>query len=170
MQALIRPAVADDAEQLGRVHVAAWRSAYTGLVPEAHLDRLDPANNAERHRQMLATASPSEQTLVAQLDDRVAGFVAFGSPRDEMHEGWGELRAINLHPDFWRQGIGSQLFAAAVDGLIDLGYRHGYLWVLDGNERALGFYRRVGWPPDGSTKSDDRFQPPLTELRCSTDL
>lgn len=77
---------------------------------------------------------------------------------------------INLHPDFWRQGIGSLLFAAAVDGLRELGYRRGYLWVIEGNDRAVEFYRRQGWHPDGARKTDLRFGPAIEELRCSAAL
>lgn len=51
-----------------------------------------------------------------------------------------------------------------------MGFRTGYLWVLPGNERAVGFYRHRGWSPDGGTKIDDRFEPPVSEVRCSTDL
>lgn len=167
MEAVIRPADVGDADQLGDAHVAAWQVAYRGLIPQEQLDRLDPAVQADRHRSTLEAGDTDSQTLVAQIDDRVAGFTAFGRPREETPDRWGELRAINLHPDFWRRGIGTRLFAAAVDGLIHLGYRYGYLWVLNGNDRAVCFYRGRGWPPDGRTKDDDRFEPPLTELRCS---
>lgn len=27
-----------------------------------------------------------------------------------------------------------------------------YLWVLEGNRRAQGFYRKLGYQPDGATK------------------
>jgi GNAT superfamily N-acetyltransferase len=170
MEIVVRPATVADADQLGVAHVAAWQTAYAGLIPAEHLDRMDPVAQGERHRQGMTDGVQAGQILVAQVDDRVAGFAAFGPPRDDMPDGWGELRAINLHPDFWRQRIGSKLFAAATAGLAKLGYRHGYLWVLDGNERATGFYRSRGWPPDGQTKADDRFDPPLIELRCSADL
>ena len=34
------------------------------------------------------------------------------------------------------------------------GFTQAGLWVLDGNERALHFYRRQGWAETGSTKTD----------------
>lgn len=170
MSVVVRPSRLADSEELGSVHVAAWQSAYRGIVPDDHLDGLDPAANARRRRRNFADPARTGTELVAELDGRIVGFSYFGPPRDDVADGWGELWVINLHPDVWRQGIGTTLFAAAVDGLRKRGYRHGYLWVIDGNQRALEFYRRQGWHPDGVTKTDLRFGPPISELRCSAHL
>jgi hypothetical protein len=35
-----------------------------------------------------------------------------------------------------------------------LGYTTATLWVLDGNDRAIDFYRRAGWSADGVTRTD----------------
>jgi GNAT superfamily N-acetyltransferase len=167
---VIRPSTIEDADELGVVHIRAWQSAYRGLVPDDYLDRLSPERNAARRRRTFIEGSSPGTELVAQVDHRIAGFVTYGPPRDTVPDGWGELWVINLHPDFWRQGIGSRLFDAAVRGLRDLGYRRGYLWVLAGNDRGIGFYRDRGWHPDGELKTDHSFDPPLTEVRCSADL
>lgn len=170
MEVCIRKVTADDAAGLGAAHVAAWQVGYQGLMPNGFLGRLDPLARADGWRRTIESGDSAATTLVALVGDRVAGFTSYGPPRDDVPDGWGELWALNLHPDFWRQGIGTALFAAATSGLVGLGYRYGYLWVLQGNERAIAFYRRQGWPPDGQTKIDDRhdFSPPLVGLRCST--
>lgn len=51
----------------------------------------------------------------------------------------------------WRGiiGVGHALCEAA------LGSAPAYLWVLDGNERAIRFYERQGFRFDGATKPDD---------------
>ncbi|MDX3003067.1 hypothetical protein PWY87_15370 [Kribbella solani] len=46
---------------------------------------------------------------------------------------------------------------------VGVGERAAYLWVFEGNERALGFYRRHGFVPDGATHHDDYFD--LGEIR-----
>lgn len=172
MDVLIREATVEDAEGLGVAHVAAWQSGYQGLMPDGFLSRLDPQARAERWRRSISAGDQRAMTLVALVGERVVGFTSYGPPRDEVDDGWGELWAINVHPDFWRQRIGTALFSAATSGLVGLGCRHAYLWVVQGNERAIAFYSRQGWPPDGVTKIDDRqdFAPPLLELRCSTAL
>lgn len=172
MEVRIREVTVGDAASLGAAHVAAWQVGYQGLMPSGYLSRLDPQTRAEGWRRTIETGDSRATTLVALVGDRVAGFTSYGPPRDDVPDGWGELWALNMHPDFWRQGIGTALFTAATSGLVGLGYRHGYLWVLQGNERAIAFYRRQGWLPDRVTKIDDRqdFDPPLVELRCSTTL
>lgn len=80
----IRPSVAADADELGAVHVAAWRAAYRGIVPDDHLDNLDPVANAERRRHSFADGRPRVPELVAVVDGRIAGFTAYGRPRDEV--------------------------------------------------------------------------------------
>jgi GNAT superfamily N-acetyltransferase len=141
-------------------------------MPSGYLSRLDAQARAERWRRTIVEGGSDATTLIALVDDRVAGFTSYGPPRDSVGDGWGELWALNIHPDFWRHGIGTALFSAASTGLVGLGYSHAYLWVLKGNERAIAFYRRQGWQPDGEVKIDDQrdFTPPLVELRCSTAL
>jgi hypothetical protein len=51
-----------------------------------------------------------------------------------------------------------------------MGYERAYLWVADGNDRAIRFYVRHGWSNDGVTQRDARFNPPLLELRMSAPL
>jgi len=172
VEAIIREVTVDDAGDLGAAHVAAWQVGYQGLMPSGFLSRLNPQTRAEGWRRSIEAGDSLATTLVAQVGERIAGFSSYGPPREEVPDGWGELWGINVHPDFWRRGIGTELLSAAATGLVRLGYRHAYLWVVRGNERAIAFYRRQDWRPDGVTKIDDRhdFDPPLVELRCSTAL
>ena len=170
MEPVIRLSAVDDSDELAAVHIAAWRAAYRGIIPDDRLDRLSLERNAERRRQRFAGPPMPGTELVAEVDGRIAGFAAYGTPRDPVPADWGELWVINLHPDFWRQGIGSRLLRAVEDGLRSLGCRRGYLWVLADNQRAIDFYCSQGWPLDGGTKLGLDFDPPLDELRCSTDL
>ena len=51
---VIRAARAADAEQIALVHVWSWQSAYRGLMPQAPLDGLDPAQRVGRWELVLA--------------------------------------------------------------------------------------------------------------------
>ena len=46
-----------------------------------------------------------------------------------------------------------------------LGDVDAYLWVLAGNERAIAFYRKQGFEPDGATKSVAGMPGEVRELR-----
>lgn len=49
----VRRASRDDAAEIAAVHVRSWQGAYRGLVPQGYLDRLHPADRAQRRRQTL---------------------------------------------------------------------------------------------------------------------
>ena len=72
-----------------------------------------------------------------------------------------------MHPDWWAQGVGSVLFAAAEQQLIELGYDRAFLWVEKGNDRAISFYTNRRWLDDGGTLEDTRFDPAVAERRHS---
>jgi len=103
--------------------------------------------------------------LIAQREGRVIGFAALGRARDPDGGGAGEVYAIYAHPAAWDTGAGRALMRTALEQLRELGYQEATLWVLDSNERARRFYEKGGWRADGATKLDQRFDPPLHEVR-----
>ena len=50
----LRPATEADAANLAQVHVQAWREAYAGMIPDAVLAALNPAQRAAMWRDSLA--------------------------------------------------------------------------------------------------------------------
>ena len=54
---VIRAARVADAAQIAVVHVRSWQGAYRGLLPQAYLDRLDPAHRVGRWERALAEVS-----------------------------------------------------------------------------------------------------------------
>jgi ribosomal protein S18 acetylase RimI-like enzyme len=90
------------------------------------------------------TGSPS--VVVAEVEDHVVGFIAYGSPREPGNpSGSGEVWAIYVHPDSWRMGVGQLLLRAALDDLAQQGFKSAYLWALVGNDRASVFYQQFGF-------------------------
>jgi GNAT superfamily N-acetyltransferase len=87
--------------------------------------------------------------VVVADEEGVLGFGCTGSAPDD--PATGQLFAFYLHPDAWGRGHGARLHAGALDRLRRAGFVHARLWVLDGNERALRFYRRQGWVETGRT-------------------
>ncbi|HET7303824.1 MAG TPA: GNAT family N-acetyltransferase [Segeticoccus sp.] len=146
----MRPAVAADAPVLGRIHVQIWRETYTGLMPAEHLASLDPDRQGERWRRILTEPEPGTTTLVGTCDDEPAGepvgFTVVGPPRDEDHPVETELRVLNVLAAHHGTGLAARLLQTA------LGERAAYLWVLEGNERAVAFYRKHGFALDGGAK------------------
>jgi GNAT superfamily N-acetyltransferase len=164
----IRPAVVEDAPQIGEVHVRSWQGAYRGLIPQNYLDGLDPARSSEMWTRRLDSVDWDRGgCLVAAGADGVLGFADFGPTRDE-DEGElrvGEVTAIYLAPSAWGTGCGRELMTTALKLLAAAGYDEATLWVLDTNARARRFYELAGFHADGTEKIDDRHTAVLRELR-----
>jgi ribosomal protein S18 acetylase RimI-like enzyme len=153
----IRDAVPADALAVAAVHVRAWQVSYRGLLPDEHLDGL----RAERRVAGYVFDSPdpdAPRTIIA-LDEHgvVRAFATFGASRDEDAPGAGEIMALYVDPPHWHAGMGRALTAEAESRLAADGRREIVLWVLVGNEQAQGFYRALGYAPDGGHRHEDVY-------------
>jgi L-amino acid N-acyltransferase YncA len=160
----IRPAAPADAPRIAAVHIASWREAYQGIVPEEFLAGLDEAGRADDWRRTLETLERGHHVWVAEEEGEVVGFAYLGPSRDEDADRstW-EIYAIYLEPHAWGRGIARELMrtvlAAVPAGSVVT------LWALDANERARHFYRRNGFQPDGVEKMEEFGGEYLKEIR-----
>ena len=162
----IRPLREDDAAELAELHLAVWRAAYGGLVPESGFATVDLAERADRWRATArGDADPPRSALVAEQDGRHGGFVANGDPRDADVDASAEVLALYVDESRWGTEVGHRLLCAARHALASTGHRRFYLWVLTDNQRARSFYERAGLAPDGAEKPVDLFGTELPEMR-----
>lgn len=160
----IRPATPADAERIAAVHIASWREAYRGVVPDDHLAALDEAARAQTWRDTLTGLERNQDVWVAEDEGAIVGFSYLGPSRDEDAERTTmEIYAIYLDPHAWGRGVARELMrttlAAVPDGAAVT------LWALDANERARHFYRRNGFVPDGVEKMEEFGGEYLKEVR-----
>jgi GNAT superfamily N-acetyltransferase len=159
----VRVATAVDAGAIARVHIASWRAAYVGLIPQDFLDALDIGERTARWEAIFSADRAPTGALVLVADegegeeDRVVGFVHYGPTRDPGGdpETTGAVNALYLVSQVWRAGGGGALLEASERELRQAGLTTVTLWVLDGNEGAARFYERHGYTPDGSTNDRD---------------
>ena len=107
------------------------------------------------------------------MDKKVIGFVNFGNYRDEdlPNAEVTEIRALYVHPEYGRRGVGRKLAELAIQNCKDSGYQRVVLWVLDSNEPAQRFYQSLGFQLDGGVKIDKRIQEcELKQIRFSKKL
>lgn len=147
----VRPCVVADAEALTDLHLDVWEDAYSQLVPESILAarRGELSARVERWRQIIDSGSTA--TLLAEdetANGRLLGFSTTGPGRDDMEPDLPtlELMALYVRADVYGTGIGYRLMREAI------GQAGAYLWVLDGNARAIAFYERQGFRFDGQTE------------------
>ncbi len=146
----IRKASVSDSQGIAQVHVAAWRSAYRGLFADDVLDRLAVDDSERRWRERIV--KPWGHIFVVELEYRIVGFAACGRSQDEDIDKVGELYVIYVHPQEWRRGYGEMLLGKAVGRVQRDGFEKVTLWVLRGNEQAIGFYEAAGFVADGASR------------------
>lgn len=169
----VRLASIDDASAIAAVHVAAWRAAYAGLMPQTVLDELNVEQRTAGWQRSLSSSGPAITSVVTDASNTVVGFAHYGLARDAtyMDQHRGELFAINLRPDAWRRGLGRQLCDEVLAHGAAQQWQQLTLWVLRENFRARAFYESMGFELDGAEKTDTSLVgAPLHELRYCRQL
>jgi GNAT superfamily N-acetyltransferase len=157
VQVAIRQAVPGDARAIAEVHVASWRWAYRGHLPEETLAALDVGERASWWREVLNDAARIV-LLAARDDGTIVGF-AHAAATDDADGTFdvAQLYAIYLEERAAGQGIGGALLGRVTGEMRRAGFTRACLWVLETNERARRFYERAGWAWDG-TRSTHQVQ------------
>ncbi|KOT66295.1 MULTISPECIES: GNAT family N-acetyltransferase [Streptomyces] len=165
----VRDMTADDVDAVAVIRTRGWQAAYAGLMPQAYLDGLDPAEDAEQRRALFAAAPPEVVDLVAERDGGLVGWAAFGPARGQdggpRRPPGGELYALYLSPERIGTGIGHALMDACLLRAAQQGFPSLCLWVLKGNVRARRFYERAGFLADGAEDAYEVDGTPVTEVR-----
>ena len=147
--------------------VAGWRAGYRDIVSPERL--ADLPVERWRHEVGVGLRRPVADafTYVAEVDGGFAGYCYVAAPSGEADLGpdAAELVAMYVDPDHWRQGAGNALMEAAVQRLTGLPYEEAVLWTFKENDRAIAFYERTGWRPDGAEKIHPRTGEPAVRLR-----
>ena len=139
---MIRAARQGDAEAIGSVYVAAWRSAYAGLLPSDYLAAMSAQRLARRFRADITGGRP---VVVAEAGGEIAGFCAGGLARTQCLAD-GEIETLYVHDDHREQGLGRALLCAGAERLAASGCASLFLWVLQDNP-SRWFYERLGGRP-----------------------
>ncbi|MDE2516758.1 MAG: GNAT family N-acetyltransferase [Rhodospirillales bacterium] len=151
----IRRARAADAPGIGAVHVAAWRSAYPGLLPDRLLAKLSAPRQAAHYDAAIRARVPVHVAMASGADlptlsaPRVVGFTTGGPARAAPGGGMlaeAEVETLYVLDDWRERGLGRRLMRAAATELAGLGYRSLLVWVLRDNP-ARWFYAHIGGKP-----------------------
>ncbi|WP_243056309.1 GNAT family N-acetyltransferase [Nocardioides sp. SR21] len=147
MTPTLRVAAPADAAAGAAMHNACWREAYAPYaVPERLAERLaDTPRWLSAWTKQLTDGPPR---ILAEADGELVGFATLGPTRDDAGTPV-ELYALYTRAAYWGTGLGQRLWdAVRPDDPCSL-------WVLEDNARAVAFYRRQGFEPDGARELYD---------------
>ena len=122
------------------VHWQSWHEAYPGLVEPEYLEAFTLEKCVEKAYRW------TDGFFVAKHEGRVIGFIGYGDRGEEAPD-TGEIFALYVLSEYYGKGVAQQLMKT---GLAQLNhYSRICLWVLKENKRAIRFYQKCGFVPDG---------------------
>lgn len=149
---VVRDASYFDSDAIAAANVAAWRSAYRGVMPETVLKEFTVERFETRWEEVfLNPPAPGVSTLVAHnARFGVMGYLRAGpaAERDDGEDVFShEIYAVNIAPRFKRLGAGRALLRAGLRRLLDAGAESCFAWVLNANQPARFFLKGQGGVP-----------------------
>lgn len=136
-----RWSTADDVPALARIHAAAWRFAYAGVLPRLALERRVAAHGEHGWRAFHAAGGSA---LVVTLAGVPHGYALLGPARRRADGRRGEIYEFYLDPAAHGAGLGTALFDAARAALAARGHDGLIVWALEANELGCRFYDARG--------------------------
>ncbi|WP_243316170.1 GNAT family N-acetyltransferase [Geothrix paludis] len=144
MNTTVRGAIAGDAEAIAALGRESFSWAFGALFREDVLARyLDGTYSAEKIAGSLAKAA--NLYFVAEAEGRLQGFLKLkaGGP-----EAW-QVQKLYVDPDLIQSGIGQRLMQAGEAAMRARNAPSAWLVVYKGNDRAIRFYRGLGYAETG---------------------
>ncbi len=137
----VRRAENSDADAITKVHDAAWRYAYDGVIPAQELARIIARRGPRWWNRAIRRGTA---ILVMEVAGEICGYATFGPNRARNLAQKGEIYEIYLLPEYQGVGLGTRLFLAARKELARFGFETAVVWALADNESACRFYRNAG--------------------------
>ena len=149
----IRPAEAGDSGVLAEIMIAAWRSAFRGILAEDIIEKYTQFEGCRGLFDQLLGQDVGGLFL-ALLEGRPMGFVFV------VQEGPEEARieALLTVPDAWGRGVGAALMARALGYAQGLGVSSLHVWPFAENRRARRFYEKWGFGATGRERLGDAVE------------
>ncbi len=159
-----RAATADDDATVAEVYLDAARTAWSSFMGERRMAGLD--SPPARWRARIGELQALGTFTVGEDDDGVAAFAATRPTLDaDLDPSIGELALLYASSRTWGTGLAARLHEQALLDLVAAGHDEAVVWTEERNARALAFYRREGWRPDGATRARTFLDQPIVEAR-----
>ena len=161
MTTIEKPKV-EDVREIQEVFYKTWLATYpneeVGItvadIEEKYKNRFSKAA-LEKRRNNISDKSENSLFLVAKDSGAVVGVC-----RLKKEENYNELEAIYVLPSYQGKGIGKMLWDRAVEFLGDK--KDVIVHVVTYNEKAINFYKKIGFVDSGKRFTDEKFKMPIS--------
>jgi len=134
----IREMNAEDASDVSRLYIESWTRTYETAFDKDALD-VETAKRFMVEKQAEEAENPDKITLVAVDEGKLVG--ASLSLMDDRHQAW--IERLHVVKQYFGTGLADDMMRAIL--IKHTGLQSIALKVLEGNERAIGFYKRHGF-------------------------
>ena len=139
--ASIRKNELKDQEQMARIKIDGWRTAYDKIVASKYLNALD--YEAQTQRYISSFEEYKDLVLVAVKDDEVLGYSCFAL-KTENDKYDSELISLYIKPSEMGKGIGTSLLKETAKALLEKKKKNMIIWCFKDNVNAIKFYEHLG--------------------------
>ena len=140
----VRIAKPGDEQEITRINVETWHSAYKGIIPEKLLaeKKADDRRNSNWKKTIEEAESRGIRVWVAEDDyGKIQGYLCGGKSRDDFAGYDYEIYALYVHPDCQKRGVGKMLVNVFRDFI---GHKSFYLFMAERDVAAEKFYKKLG--------------------------
>lgn len=140
------------------VQYKAWLATYpnekVGITVDDVEHRYKGAFTGERldkRKKLITNPEPNEKFIIAKDGNRVVG-MCYGLLKEDRNQ----LQAIYILPDYHSRGIGTKLWEEMNKFFNKT--NDTYVEVADYNEKAINFYKKLGFVETGRRFQEERFR------------
>jgi len=145
---ITRPAGADDVKKVNTFFLEAWKKAGPGALGFAGATDESIQKIASEEFLRVLLSDPAKWLFVAEEDHRIIGFASLRENEEDKEKI--ELSGIIVLSGYEGKGIGTSLYQEALRTAKDLGFRRMVVKTETFNERAIGFYKKLGFIERGT--------------------
>lgn len=144
----IRKTELKDAEQYVKLNILVWRDAYKDIFPASvFIERKKKIGRNIENFSKRQLENPNGISYVAEYNGKIVGLMSgfYLSETEYFKEqGFAELKALYVHPDFQHHEIGKALFDVFTSEIKKKGKTKFVIGVLKDNKKARNAYEKWG--------------------------
>ena len=117
---MIRKAKIEDSNNIAKLIIRGWQTAYKGLINQEFLDSMREDEMSEGWKKKIFSQNESDNIYVYEKENKILGVIRFGKVADQNdinHNA--EIHVLYVEPKLKRNGIGSKLFDYAKNYFIE---------------------------------------------------